>query len=115
MCISVFGKIYYCYLPLKMGFGVEDLIDLKKVREVVNEHIKLAIGELEEDPRITFAIREKHAPSPAYGREVWRINIEYTPQSKKPTDITFSRTSLFIIDAKTAEVLEFTQDRYWAW
>ncbi len=73
------------------------LIDLKKVREIVNEHIRLAVGEIEEEePKITFAIREKYAPPPANGRVVWRVNVEYTPKPKKPGGLTFSRTALFM-------------------
>lgn len=93
---------------------MSDLIDLRKVREIVNERIRLLVGEIEEkEPKITFAIREKWLLSPALGRVVWRVNAEYTPKPKETGKTAWSKTATFMIDAETEEVLEFDQGRYW--
>lgn len=90
------------------------LIDLKRVREIVNRYVRLAVGEIkEEEPRITFAVRGKWAWPPAKGKEVWRVNVEYTPKPRKEGAFIFSRTALFMIDAEASEVLEFKEGRYW--
>jgi len=93
---------------------MDKFIDLKRVREIINEHIRLTVGEIEEgEPKITFAVREEWGLPPANGRVVWRINIEYTPKPKKPDEFSFTRTALFMIDAETGDVLEFKEGYYW--
>jgi len=90
----------------------EEFIDLRKVREIVNEYIRVTVGEVEEEVcRITFAVRDTFFP---YGREVWRINVEYTPKPKKKEEFSFTRSSLFTIDAKTAKVIEFKEGYTWS-
>jgi len=89
------------------------MIDLKRVREIINEHIKITVGEIEEEePQITFAVRDK-GPQGTEEKEVWRVNVRYTPKPKKETSFTWERTALFKIDAETEEVLEFKEG--WTW
>jgi hypothetical protein len=87
------------------------MIDLKKVREIVNEHVRIAVGEIEEkEPQIIFAVRDKLAGET---REVWRVNVTYTPKTKSGVS-TWKRFALFKIDAETGEVLEFKEGWIWS-
>jgi hypothetical protein len=56
------------------------MIDLKKVREIINEYVRITIGEIEEsEPKITFAVRDKGIlETPP--KEQWRVNVSYTPK-----------------------------------
>jgi len=86
------------------------MIDLKKVREIVNEHVRIAVGEIEEkEPRITFAVKDK--PS-GEAKEVWRVTVRYTPKSRDER-FTWERSALFKIDAETGDVLDFREG--WSW
>jgi hypothetical protein len=88
------------------------LIDLRKVREIINEHVRIAVGEIEEiEPRITFAVRGTDTLR-YLGKEIWRVNVEYTPKPKKG-EWSFRRTALFAIDAETGAILEFKEG--WSW
>jgi len=78
------------------------MIDLKKVREIVNEYLKIAIGKIvEKDLRIISAVRDR-----AFGetKEVWRITVRYKFRDGM---CIWERNALFKIDAETWEVLEF--------
>ena len=76
------------------------MMDVKRVREVINEYVEIMVGEIEEEKaRITFVARGKGP----LGRQVWRVNVRYTPKTGKET------TALFKIDAETGEVLEFRE------
>lgn len=89
------------------------MIDFKKVREIVNEHVRLAVGEIEEqEPRITFAVRDKSSLV-REEKEVWRVNISYTPKPTKPPELKWERNGLFKIDAESGQVIEFKEGRYW--
>ena len=84
------------------------MIDLKRVREIVNEHVRIAVGEIEEkEPIITFAVRDKTYSA----KEAWRVNVRYTPKSEKGP--TWEKFALFKIDAETGEVLEFKEGLTW--
>ena len=86
------------------------MIDLKKVREIVNEHVRIAVGEIEEkEPRIIFAVRDKLF---SVTKEVWRVTIRYTPKSEEEM-FTWERYALFKIDAETGDVLDFKEG--WSW
>jgi hypothetical protein len=85
------------------------MIDLKKVREIVNEHVRIAIGEIEEkEPRIIFAVRDKLLGT----KEAWRVTIRYTPKTQIE-GLKQERTAIFKIDAETGEVLQFEEG--WGW
>ncbi len=88
------------------------MIDFKKVREIVNEHIKIAVGDIEEEePKIIFAVRDK---PPFETKEVWRVTVKYTPKPKKETEVVVGeQQALFKIDAETGEVLEFKEGFSW--
>ncbi len=87
------------------------MIDLKRVREIVNEHVRIAVGEIEEkEPMITFAVRDKQFSA----KEAWRVNVRYTPKSKEEGR-RWERVALFKIDAETGEVLEFKEGWTWTW
>ena len=73
------------------------MVDLKKVREIVNEHLKLTVGDIIEDnSKITGANRTKARIG---GAERWKVNVLYTP--KATNEDTKAR---FTIDAESGEV-----------
>lgn len=79
------------------------MLSLKDVKEVIREHLEIALGIKEFD--ITFAVIDDD-PS---GRKVWRINVEYLPEE----DAIFKERALFKIDAESGDVLEFKKGWYW--
>jgi hypothetical protein len=91
--------------------GCVKMIDLKQVRGIVNEHVKLMVGEIEEkEPRITFAVRDKGILKDE--KEAWRLTIKYTPKTKEGP-FKWERDAIFKIDAETGNVMDFKQGHSW--
>lgn len=87
-------------------------IDVRKLKEVVSEIVLAAVGEIEEGcPRITLAVLEK---DPATGKEVWKVNVAYTPKPKKAGEPAFTRFALLEIDAATGSLLRIKEGVHWA-
>jgi hypothetical protein len=87
------------------------MIDLKEVREIVNKHVSIAVGEIEEaEPRITLAVRGKLVFD---DRESWRVNVSYSPKRDKSSGFKWGRTASFKIDPETGDVIEFEEGRSW--
>jgi hypothetical protein len=85
------------------------MIDLKQVRDIINDHVRVAVGEIEEvEPVISFAFHEKEPG----GKEYWKVNVSFTPRAGGAAN-TWRRTAGFRIDARTGEVVEFREGFSW--
>ena len=79
---------------------MEEFISFAELRKRIAEHLSTAMGITEFD--MTFAKLDEE-------KGIWRVNVSY---KLKPDDLS-AMTSLFGIDAKTGEIIEFQRDRYW--
>ncbi len=77
-----------------------EFISFTELRKRIAEHLNTTMGITEFDT--TFAKLYKKSC-------IWRVNVSY---KLKPDDLS-AMTSLFGIDAKTGEIIEFQRDRYW--
>lgn len=82
-------------------------LTFNQIRSIVEQEIKVAVGERLAQLTITFAKQEKDEET---AKEVWRVSIEYAV--KKQTS-SYRKVALFTIDAITGEVLEFQKDYTW--
>lgn len=89
----------------------ELVIDLKRVREIVNENTTIAIGPIEEpEPTISYAVQSQRLLSE---EQEWRVNISYTPKPSEPDPFNWQQVAALSINAETGVVTRFQQGRSW--
>ena len=77
-------------------------IDMKKLREIVIENLKLTTGDIIEDKTRVVGSKKEKGRMGVGGVERWKVNVLYTPTA------TDEETKVrFVIDAESGEVESF--------
>jgi uncharacterized membrane protein YkoI len=90
---------------------VEESITFEDVKKRIQEHLNIAIQDVK-NCDITFAKLEKKPISSTNDEYIWRVNVMYK-QPNKGTEKETTHPALFAINAKTGDVTQFEQGKYW--
>jgi len=89
-----------------LPFG--NFLTFAEVKEKIREHVKIALNIEEFDITLAKRYNDLLSGNVLMGKEVWKVNIEY-----RKKEGGFGGSALFLMDAKSGEVLEFEKDVVW--